>query len=195
LHDSLSRGASHGAPVPTECVTIVRRRPFVPPPQEFVQGPHGPHAVWTQSTGHVCLLHDSTIRTYFGNSQSYCELPIRTTERDREYVPPPQATEHGEKVLHEVNVQSNASQGSAEHGSASCHKVMPSAAQLLPPLAFWTATSRVRVLRPMPHVAEHCDHAVHLVGRQSTGQGVSLQATVTLCTPHCAPPYAPSRST
>jgi len=139
----------HSLPPNRACTAIVLLLIFTPPPQVALQEPQSLHWLQTQFIGHVLELHVAESRlepVHFVPPQaaSVRMVRVRTSE------PPPHDTEqtpYSDQVLH--------TQLTGQHWVLQDPDDVPWPVQEEPPWAASTATPRLRVWTPPPHVAEH----------------------------------------
>jgi hypothetical protein len=159
------------------CVTE-RARSRRPPPHVAEQGDHVAHAESTQSRAHGCVEH--AIESVSGG-QSDADV---VTLRERDVVPPPHDTEHGDQFDH----------ADTAHVHAACMQGCDSlsAPHTAPPLTGAATTDRVRRTSPVPHACEHALQFDHGLSWQSTAHAATEHASLSLRVGQGVPPHAAS---
>mmetsp|Transcript_76694 Transcript_76694/g.225143 ORF Transcript_76694/g.225143 Transcript_76694/m.225143 type:complete len:720 (+) Transcript_76694:424-2583(+) len=172
--------------------TMRRVRPEVPPPQVAVhldQGSHSPNSPSMQCAGlHSCVLQGSTCsfsETAQGFPPSLGDLRMW---RSRVRWPPPQEQEQPPHWVQSSHSQSTPQGGLSGHCLASDRAM----SQPMPPALRRLTTSRERVCRPTPQLAEHWPHSCQpLTWQSSLLQGWVLQPLVwTSSWGHVLPPFS-----
>jgi hypothetical protein len=156
----------------------VRERSRRPPPHETEHALHVLHTLTTQSCGHGCVLH--AVASLSGGQSA----ALVTIVRERDCVPPPHDTVHGDHADHCVT----------EHvHTPKLHAcVSLSASHAAPLLAGATTTLRVRRESPGPHICEQAPHVVHALSWQSIGHAAGAHASLSLSGGHEAPLHCAS---
>jgi hypothetical protein len=184
LQVRVSAECGHALP-PNVGSTVARLRCCEPAPHDLVQTDQVEMALTLQSAGQVKSLHERVLASY-GQA-----LPPPTgfvRRRERVCMPPPQVTEHTEKLPHGATTQST--------GHACLLQLRDSAAcgHALPPLT-GDVVERARFDVPVPHDLEQADQAENEPTTQSTAHGAALQARVSAECGHALPPNVGSTLT
>ena len=164
------------------CTTTLRECVIVPPPQLSLHPVHAAHSEVTQSVGHGCVLQgvDSTIRAH-PEPPADCGC---CTLRER-YLSPvaPHVTVQTPKEVQVVTTHGTG-QVCVLHEACSC---TAGHATPLPDGCF--ATTRLRVMEPVPHVVLHSDHSAQSVTSQFTSHGAMVHVLGSSIASHGGAPY------
>lgn len=155
LHSSLSVSAGHAMPEPICVCVTVRVRSRRPPPHATEHEAHADHMLTWQSRGHGDVLQACA------SARSGQSGPLCVTLRERDCVPLPHDTVHGD---HAVHIETAHMHAPRSHGVVSV-----SVPHGMPPLAAGVMTLRVRRNSPGPHDCEHAPHVDQLLISQLTG--------------------------
>jgi hypothetical protein len=159
------------------CVTV-RVRSRRPPPHVTEHADHVAHAESTQSRAHGCVEH-----AFESDSGGQSDADM-VTLRERDVVPPPHVTEHGDQFDH----------ADTAHAHAACMQGCDSlsAPHAAPPLAGAATTDRVRRISPVPHACEHALQFDHMLSWQSAAHAAAEHVSLSLRVGQGVPPHAAS---
>ncbi len=146
-----------------------------PPPHDTEHADHADHTARTQSRAHGCVEHATESES---GGQSLAAI---VTLREREMVPPPHDTEHGDQF----------DQAETPHAHAGCVHGCDSlsAPHIAPPLAGGATTDRVRRCSPVPHACEHVLQFDHMLSWQSVAHAAVEHASLSPSDGHGVPPH------
>mmetsp|Transcript_39103 Transcript_39103/g.110501 ORF Transcript_39103/g.110501 Transcript_39103/m.110501 type:complete len:422 (+) Transcript_39103:1884-3149(+) len=160
---------------------ISRRRrlnPLLHEAEQSDQSFHSPHLASTQGSEHGSVLQGTASLFTSGSHRSPPFRGADATTRFRFLTPPPQEDEQTDQSYQSLQAQSvTAHDTAASQGPISSRGAM----QPWPPFSAISATCRLRVLEPFPHLALHSDHSPQAAIAQFPGgwmQGSMLHGFV-----------------
>jgi hypothetical protein len=162
-------------------VMTVRVRVLCAMPHAAEHGLKELHCETTQSTGHACVLHD--VEADSAPWQLPPWVATDTTERVRDWKPPPQVFAQAPNALQPLTTQFTG------HW-CTLHCWVSNVGTQLPPYRAWPIKKRVRNCVPVAHSLLHSLQGDHGEVVQSTGHACVLQAADCTRLGQASPPYA-----